>query len=148
MQFELFERKSRPTSTVPTIGVQTRGTMSINAAAFDLLVSTAGGKRSTKQQPQITSKRSGKQTAKAADGADALVEFMFDKKEQMVGIRLAPPNSLNSYPVRKQPQAESYLVTAKAFLTYYGIPTDKMRRYTARLIDGTVLAFSLKEDAI
>ena len=145
LQFELFERKSRPTSTVPTIGVQTRGTMSINAAAFDLLVKT--GTRSSKH-PVAPSKRSGKQTAKASDGADAMIEFMYDKKEQVVGLRLAPPDSMNSYPVRKQPQAESYLVTAKAFLTYYEIPTDKMRRYKASLIEGSVLAFSLKEDAL
>jgi hypothetical protein len=147
MQFELFERKSRPTSTVPMIGVQTRGTMSINAAAFELLASTKG-KGAARAIKERATKRLGKQTAKVGDGADALVEFLYDRTQQVVGLRLATPESLNSYPVRRQPQSESYLVTAKAFLTFHKIPMDKLRRYTARLYEGNVLGFSLRDDEL
>lgn len=150
MQFELFERKSRATSTVPTIGVQTRGTMSMNAAAFDLLTGSATARSAPRKpkQPSVTPPRSGKQTAKSDDGADATIEFLYDKANKVVGIRLAAPESLNSYPVRKQPQAESYLVTAKAFLAFHGIATDTLRRYVARMYDGGVLGFSMAEDEI
>lgn len=146
MAFEVFERKSRPTSTVPTIGLQTRGTMSINAPAFDLLASTGRGK--AKAQRHDGPRRSGKQTAKAKNGADALVEFLYDPTRQIVGLRLASDASLNAYPVRKQPHAESYLVTAKAFLTFHKVPTDKLRRYVARVYEGEVLGFSLRDDEV
>lgn len=143
IQFELFERKSRRTMTVPTIGVQTRGTMSLNAPAFNMLLETAPA--GTFKRPEQTH---GKQTAKSGDGSDALVEFLYDKASKVIGIRLASEKSLNSYPVRRQPQSESYLVTAKAFLKYYEIPTDTMRRFQARLYDGKVVGFSLVEDEL
>jgi hypothetical protein len=149
MKFEVFERKSRPTVTIPVVGVQTRGTMSLNAPAFNLLASTAkSAKPSPKQSPKTDVRQEGrrkKQTAKVGD-ADALVEFLYDRESRVVGLRLASPNSLNSYPVRRQPVAESYLVTAKAFLVYHQIPTDKLRRYTAHLFEGGVLGFSLVSD--
>lgn len=147
MAFELFERKSRPSVTTPIVGVQTRGTMSLNAAAFELLANT-GKAQAFELSDKPPLKVKGKQTAKAKDGADAMVEFLYDKEERIVGIRLASAVSMNAYPVRRQPQAESYLVTAKAFLAYHGIATDKMRRYSARLYDGTLLGFSLKDDEI
>lgn len=144
MQFELFERKARPSNVSPMVGIQTRGTMSMNAAAFELLAST--------HKPSINellqAKRVGKQTAKTADGADALIEFLFAKNEQVIGIRLASPQSVHAYPLRRQPKSESYLVTAKAFLGYHGIMPDKLRRFRAHLFEGGVLGFSLKEDEV
>ena len=146
MSFEVFERKSRPTSTVPTVGLQTRGTMSLNAAAFELLT------MEKPKRPDRSPVKPGKQKAKAGkrplEEYEALVEFLFDKERAIVGLRVAQPTGLNSYPVRRQPQSESYLVTAKAFLTYHGIQTDQLRRYTARLYDGEILGFSLKEDEL
>ena len=144
MQFEVFERKSCPTVTVPIIGLQTRGTMSMNAVAFAMLISTNANKLSSVHKPMS----SGKQTAKSADGSDAIVEFLYAKDEQVVGIRLASPESMHAYPVRRQPKSASYLVTAKAFLGYHEVPVDKMRRYQAHLFDGGVLGFSLKEDEV
>jgi hypothetical protein len=119
--------------------------MSLNAAAFNLLVGTSDGSGKRTNAPP---KRSGKQTAKTGDGAEALIEFLYDKTEQVVGLRLASPTSLNSYPVRRQPESESYLVTAKAFLAYHGIGTDKLRRFVARLYEGKIVGFSLKEDEL
>jgi len=76
------------------------------------------------------------------------VEFLYEKSEKIVGIRLASGSGLNSYPVRRQKGAESYLVTAKAFLAYHAIPLDQLRRYSARLYDNNILGFSLVEDEI
>ena len=77
-----------------------------------------------------------------------MVEFLYAKDEQIVGMRLASPESVHAYPVRRQPKSESYLVTAKAFLGYHEVPVDKLHRYKAQLLDGGVLGFSLKEDEV
>lgn len=140
MQFELFERKARPTTTVPVIGVQARGTMSLNAVAFEMLMSTAR----TADESHTSAKPSGKQTAKTPDGADAMVEFLYAKADGVVGIRLAAENSMNAYPVRKQHGAETYIVTAKAFLGFHQIMSADLRRYVPKVQDG-MLIFSLKE---
>jgi hypothetical protein len=129
--------------------------MSLNAAAFSLLAGTKGltppqtSLRAHQQAAKAAddgSKSRRKQTAKVGPDADAMLEFLYDKDLSIVGMRLAPPNSLNSYPVRQQKHAESYLVTAKAFLTFHNIPTEKMRRFEARIYEGGILGFSLKDD--
>lgn len=144
MPFEVFERKARPVNNMPVIGVQTRGTMSLNAVAFTLLMSTATPADAAAAVDGASGSKPGKQTAKTPEGADALVEFLYDKEEQIVGIRLARPDSMNAYPVRKQPGAETYIVTAKAFLRYHNIEFPELRRYVPKLY-GDVLGFSLKD---
>jgi hypothetical protein len=142
MQFQLFERKSRPTTTVPVIALQTRGTMSLNSVAFEMLMST----KTAATAPPAPAK-AGKQTAKTPDGADALIEFLYAKDEQAIGIRLAADGSMNAYPIRKQQNSETYLVTAKAFLGYHGIQFPELRRFRPRLHEG-MLVFTLKEDGV
>jgi hypothetical protein len=139
MAFEVFTRKSRPTSTVATIGIQTRGTFSLNAAAFQLLVEAQKGKRALSE----TVKKAEGKTEKG--GKDVFIEFLYDSDRKMAGIRIAPPDSQNAYPLRKQKAAESYLVTGKAFLEYNKIDHGKLRRYTGSIHEGGILGFAVEQ---
>jgi hypothetical protein len=141
MAFEVFDRKSHPASLVPTMAIQTRGTMSMNAAALQLLMETANafkGKRSIIKEPDSHAKAKKDRTV-------ALVEFLYDPDKRIIGIRLAPNDSQNAYPIRRQAGADSYLVTARSFLGHHKITTDKVRRFIARIYEGTIVGFPLNE---
>ena len=114
--FETFTRRATPLAAEPRVAIQKRGTISLNRSAFEAL------------------------------GSPAAVELLFDKGEQVVGIRPVPPDVRHSYPLRKQPSSFSYLIAGQAFCNYYGIPTGETRRYAATTIDD-VLAIDLKQDA-
>ena len=122
MAFEVFRRKSRPTVKDPIIGMQSRGTFSLNAAAYKLV-------RGDREDDELH------------------VELLYDADEQVIGIRGVDPGAPNSYVIRKQKGAESYLMTGVGFLNYYGIPfTGKARHYIAREFDGGIVGFSLEKD--
>jgi len=125
MAFEVFRRRSRPVSGQPTIGLQNRGTLSLNAAAFKLLADMV--------QPT---------------DAKIFVQFLYDPEKRVIGLRPVPPETSDSYPVRKQPASESYLLTGRGFLSYYGLDTTGIRRYRARVFEGGVVGFSLIDDEI
>jgi len=134
MGFELFQKKAWSTgSKAAMVGLQKRGGLSLNAAAFALL---------TGKDPGDT----GKAKAKPKAGDTVFVEFLFDRPQKTVAIRLAK-DGLNSYVLRRQQVAASYVVEARAFFTFYGIPLGKTQRFTARLIKKNMIGFSLKEPA-
>jgi hypothetical protein len=120
LEFKRYERRSRPIGTDPVVGIQRRGTISFNAAAFSLL----GGQK----------------------GKDLYVELLFDEEHQVVGIRSVEPGGRHSYPVRKQPRAESFLVTGKGFLAYNNVPIGEARQYRAKDLGNGIIGFSLKDD--
>ncbi len=123
MAFETFKRKSRPFVNDPIVGIQTRGTLSLNAAAFNLL---KGGR----------------------DVEKLYAELLFDPENHIVGIRAADKGASNSYIVRKQNYAESYLMTARAFVVYYGIEHGEARHYSLKDFGDGIVGFSLKNDLI
>jgi hypothetical protein len=140
MAFELFERKLGRTSTTPTIGLQKKGTLSLNAAAFALLTGTQTGK-SIKNTPAPSTKKS------ASGKLPVLyVEFLFDRARQIFGMRVASADGRNSYPIRKQPGSESYIVAGKAFLEHHDVKLGTLRRFTPRVYEGNVVGFSLSEE--
>jgi hypothetical protein len=48
--------------------------------------------------------------------------------------------------VRKQKQAESYLLTGKVFFQYYGIPLKGVQRFNAHSFGDGIVGFSLEKD--
>lgn len=124
MAFEVFRRRSRLAYATPTIGIHKRGTVSINGSAFTLLV----------------------EAAKIKDRTKVYVQFLYDREKGIVGLRSVPPETPNSYPIRKQERADAYLLTGKAFFSYYQLDQALNRRFTARIYDGNVLGFSVAED--
>lgn len=126
MAFEKFERRSRPVSTEPVMAIQKRGTLSMNSAAHALL-EEAG-------------------TNTDSDGR-VHTELLFDPDQRLVGFRASDPGTA-TYPIRKQPKSDSYLVTGRAFANFYDIPVGEVRHFRARELGDGIVGFSLNDDQI
>ncbi len=114
-EFETFTRRAAPVVREPVVALQRRGVLSLNRAAYELL------------------------------GEPATVELLFDRTGRRIGIRPIASDAPHAYRVRKQPGSATYLVAAKAFMQFYGIPNDQARRYDADLVDGVLVA-ELRQD--
>ena len=123
MGFEVYERKSRPAVTDPIIGIQSAGSFSFNAAAFDLI---------RRHRP---------------DDDELWVEVLFDGDEKIIGFRAVEPKRINSYPVRKQPASNSYLSTGKGFLRFHGVVLGKPRQYDATEFPDGIVGFVLGKES-
>ena len=121
MEFEVYERKSRPAATSPLIGIQAAGSFSFNAASYELI---------RKHRP---------------DDDELWVELLFDGDRKVIGFRAVEPQRVNSYPVRKQPQSNSYLSTGKGFLRYHGVSLGTSRHYDGEEFSNGVVGFVLKD---
>ena len=109
-EFETFTRRAAPVVREPVVALQRRGVLSLNRAAYELL------------------------------GEPAAVERLFDRAGPRIGIRSVAGDTPHAYRVRKQPGSATYLIGAKAFLQFYGIPHDQARRWGAALLDGVLVA--------
>jgi hypothetical protein len=121
LAFEVFNKKAAGRLKKPTITVQKRGTLSMNAAAAAFL---AGG-----EAPN-----------------ELLVELLYDRERKVIGLRRTETENVNTYKVRKQPKSDSYLVAGKAFTQYYEIPTGEARRYLAKEFEDGILGAELAGD--
>lgn len=102
MAFEVFQKGSAPTSTVPTVTIQKRGLFSLNQAAYELL------------------------------GKPEAVQFLWDSEEKLIALQQADPNDLNSYPARRQNAAADrgpVLVAGTMFSRFIGLDTSQARRW-------------------
>lgn len=119
MPFEVFDKKSVPSTTQPWLTIQKKGLLSLNRVAMDAL------------------------------GAPEAVELLYDREEQIVGIRPADKDSPRSFPARKQGKRETanpnYLIAGQAFCNYYGIETGFARRYKPEM-RGNILTVDLRSE--
>jgi hypothetical protein len=114
-KFEQFTKRLIPLSKEPTVTMQARGNLSLNASAF------------------------------AAMGSPKAVHLLYDRDEHIIGLRPADPEDPNSYKLRSFPrrgETGPHIVTAAAFTTYYEIDTTP-QRYGAVFEDG-ILCIDLK----
>jgi hypothetical protein len=117
MAFEVFDKRLTPLTKAPVVTIQKRGVMSLNRAAHALI------------------------------GEAATVELLYDRDEQLVGIRPVSDDVPHAYPVRPQAttkQTGPLLIAGTAFVQYYDIDTSISRRWTPTVRDG-VLCVDLKE---
>ena len=120
MSWEKFEsRQITPVTSIAAVAIQARGSFSVNKKGYELLLESAA-KLKVKAKPLC-------------------VEFFFDVNRHAVGLRPSA-SSLNGYMLRKQPASESYLISARKFMTKYGIPFVT-KRYPAALEGDTVVFF-------
>lgn len=118
MAFETFKRQRAPVTPDPAVTIQKRGTLSLNAAAYAGL-----------------------------DSPEA-VELLYDRDRQLIGMRKADSGTEHAYMVRPLGRGgNSWLISGRAFTTYYGIPTDTAHRWAAQM-DGDMLVVDLKEPGI
>jgi len=96
-KFEEFARSSSREGRreTPMFTLQARGLLSFNHTAFQAL------------------------------GRPEAVTLLYDPEEHIVALRLALAANPDAYRVRKQPNAQSYLVGAQAFTAHYAIATRR-----------------------
>jgi hypothetical protein len=115
MPFETFKRQRPPVSPEPALTIQKRGTLSLNAAAYEALDSPEG------------------------------IELLYDRDERLIGLRKIAPTVDHAYVVRPLGRGgTNWLISGRSFTRFYGIPTEPARRWLART-DGDMLVVDLKE---
>jgi len=112
--FEVFMGRASPIPRDAALTIYPRGLVSVNRAGCKAL------------------------------GEPEAVELLFDRTEQLIGLRAASPTVPHAYPLRTQTASSSVLVSGRAFTRYFGIPTDVARRFRAMMV-GDVLAAHVKE---
>jgi hypothetical protein len=114
-KFETFTKRMVPLAAQPYVTIQKRGVMSFNAAAHALL------------------------------GQPEAIELLFDRDEQLVGVRKVAPTVEHAYPIRRAAANDTtYMVSGTAFTKYYGIDTSESVRRPAVMRED-VLVIDLKE---
>jgi len=112
---EFSRRTPRGSREEPMFTLQARGLLSFNKAAFKAL------------------------------GEPAAVALMYDAAEHIVALRKVEKTYKNAYQVRKQQQAQSYLVGAQAFTAHHAIPTPRARRFAGVDYGNGIWGFALGE---
>lgn len=111
MGFIVFEKGSAPVKTVPTVTIQRKGLMSMNRAAHALF------------------------------GSPAAVELLWDPERRVIGLRPAPLENPNAYPVR--PQNDSgrgpLLIATNMFTKFIELDTTEAKRWVPTVDDGVLL---------
>lgn len=117
--FEKFTGRAVPASRkIPRVALQTRGNMSLNKAAFEAL------------------------------GSPEAVFLLFNKATRALALQPATIDQPYSYPVRKQPGSESYMVGARAFCQHYELDVSGTRAFAPKLQDGILVFEFDKGDAV
>lgn len=115
--FEVFTRRMVPMTKQPSVTIQKRGLISLN------------------------------RSAQVALGEPEAIELLYDRDQQIVGIRPVDAKEPHAYPLRTQGGKTdgTYLIAGTAFKKYHGISTETSRRFVAEVQDG-VLCIDLKTD--
>ena len=110
-EWEVFRGRGRRPVGELQVSIQSKGNLSINRAVFEAL-----------SKPEA-------------------VECLFNREKHQIGIRPANPEEIHAYPVRKQQNAASYIVSFASFLRTYRIPipTGITRQYEPWIQDGILV---------
>ncbi len=110
MPWEEFRGKRQLFSTrEPRLTIQARGNIGLNAPAFKAL------------------------------GSPERVVFLYDRARRALAIRAALGTDKHSYPVKRQLQSDSYVLSAKAFLTYVDMALGTLHTYYPHIEDGMLV---------
>lgn len=112
--FEVFRKGTKVQESKAYVTLQRKGPISLNLPAY----------RSLGEPPAL--------------------ELLFDKDEQLIGLKAADLQNANAYPVRAVGSA-TFQVAGRAFMKFYGINSDATRRYVGRLLDQGILGIDLKK---
>jgi len=117
MEFEVFDKRVAISPSEPVVGIQKGGVFTLNRAAFELL------------------------------GKPVAVELMFNRAKKVIGFRAAPKVLPHAYSVRPNSAGSTYQVSGSAFARYYGISTEKGRRWRAELV-GKILTVDTTQPSL
>lgn len=102
-------------------------------------------------QPQVTILTNGvltlNRSAVEALGSPQVVELLYDRDEQIIGLRPTDPSEPHARPLRSPTKASTRQVSIHLFAKHYGIDLSTSRRYPAEL-RGDVLTIDLKGDSV
>lgn len=125
MAFEVFDKGSAPTKSVPAVTIQKRGLFSLNDAAYKLL------------------------------GEPEYIAFLYDSEEKLIALKPTEETDLNGYPARRQTPAGGskkasgpVLVAGSMFTRFIDMDTSKARRWTPELRDGMLIIDRKTEGAL
>jgi hypothetical protein len=106
MPFEVFQRQRAPRSPTPYVTVHRRGTVSLNAAAWQAL------------------------------GDPKALELLYDSETNRMALRATTDDQSHAYLPRSSGRdGRVRVVSGTAFFQYYGLLFDRMRRYAGKLED-------------
>lgn len=111
MAFEVFDKRLTPLAKAPTVTIQMRGIITLNRAAYALM-----------NEPST-------------------VELLYDKEQDVIGIREVSDDTPHGYSVRPQnanKDSGPLVIAGTAFTQYYSIDTSTSRRWTPELRDGVL----------
>lgn len=118
MAFETFKRQRAPVTGDPSLTIQKRGTLSLNVPAYLAL-----------ESPEA-------------------VELLYDRNAHLMALRKVDPGTDSAYVVRPLGKGNStWLISGKAFTTYYGIEIGVARRWTG-YVEDEMLIFDLTKPGI
>jgi hypothetical protein len=118
-QWEVFDKRAVPMTKTPQLTIQSRGTMSMNAACFAML------------------------------GGPPAVELLFDRDRKVVGLRPSTAENPIAYPIRPVGAGQkTYVIAATTFTQYYGIPLGLPIRYSVELVNGVLIVDLNKEGRV
>lgn len=115
-QFEMFTHRHSRADKIPILAIQRRFNASANRAAVEAL------------------------------GNPEAVHLLYDGTQRIIGLRAAKASDPHAYPLRKQGEANTYILSLTSFIRHYEIDTQPGDRYTGEML-GDVLCFDLNQDA-
>ena len=107
--FEEFEKRSRPSTSIPSVTVLAARGFAINKAAYDLL------------------------------GNPEAVTLLYDPAERLVGFKPSSPDHPRAYAARPQGRSTAAHVSGVSFMKHYGIDASTTRRYAVQMRDGILV---------
>lgn len=118
--FEVFTKRMAPLRKKPSVTIQKRGLFSINRAAHALM------------------------------GEPKTVELLFDRENQIVGIRAVDGDTPHAYVLRPQSPAKDtgpLIIAGGLFTQFYGIDTTVSRRWIPSFEDD-ILGVNLRTEGV
>ena len=109
--FDRFDRRSaRRLLSVPELTIQSAGSISMNAAAYELM------------------------------GSPKAIELGYDEDQKVIGLLGVPEETPHAYPIRPVgKEAQTYVMSPKAFFAFYNIPLGQPVRREVKFEDGYLI---------
>jgi hypothetical protein len=108
--FETFDRRAGRLVKAPEVTVQSSGTLSLNASAANLL------------------------------GNAEAIGLLYDRTNNVVGVRPVPPETPHAYPLRPVTgERSTFVINARSFFLYYDLPIGTAVRRDVRADDGVLI---------
>lgn len=118
-EFEVFRKDGADARHEPVVTLQRRGMITLNGAAFQALE------------------------------APVAVELLYNREQQVIGMRAVDQRAANAHFVRPAARTglSQYVISASAYVRYYDIDTTEVSRWVGYL-DGHTLCVDLRGDAL